>query len=360
MKYSKRIAVLALSACLALLTLTILYSSLSRGEMTNEQRADARWIATSPSWLDRTACRVLRVCGGTHWLGQTWPFRHDADPPAEKDEPPSRPDDWIDPAARPEAWTDEEKARREIPEYVLEHAPFVFLDQDETYWPSDPADHLRHTTVMRNGSAVGGEGLRLDNLDKLNELRGGADVYLTSNDDVQTKPEWIRSRYNIPKPYPTNAIHVAPGHDTRGAIINAIAKSEGWYRAPPSPLLPCSKPDSASATDSAISLCSNTSALPSPAPAAPPNAPGRSAAPAVLVAIRKADGVVDAFWFFFYSFNRGNKVLGVRYGNHVGDWEHAAIRFQHGVPKAVYTSRHSFGASSYSYEAVEKIGKRVR
>lgn len=33
------------------------------------------------------------------------------------------------------------------------------------------------------------------------------------------------------------------------------------------------------------------------------------------------------------------------------------VRFHHGKPKAVYFSEHSFGAA-YSYEAVEKIGKR--
>ena len=37
----------------------------------------------------------------------------------------------------------------------------------------------------------------------------------------------------------------------------------------------------------------------------------------------------------------------------------AVVRFQHGVPKAVFTSRHSFGSSAYSYDAMEKIGKRV-
>jgi hypothetical protein len=84
---------------------------------------------------------------------------------------------------------------------------------------------------------------------------------------------------------------------------------------------------------------------------------GRSEAPAVLVTVNKGHGIVDAFWFFFYSFNLGNVVLNVRFGNHVGDWEHTAIRFQHGQPKAVFFSEHNFG-SAYSYDAVEKIGKR--
>ena len=374
MKYSKRI--LALSLGLALATTAVLYHALSRGAMTAAQRADARWIATSPAALDRAACRLLRVCGGTHWLGQTWPFRSaPAPPPPDNEPPPSRPDDWIDPTANPAAWSDDERTARDIPDYVLDHAPFVFLDRDETYWPSDPADHLRRTTPTRDGAAVGGGRVRLDELDELNGLRGAAEVYLTSHDDVQAKPAWIRSRYNVPNPYPEGAIEVVRGRDGRGAIVNDVAKAEGWYSAAPVPFPACTKPDVASAADaasvadSAISLCdtpapaSPTLAQPAPpadAPPTPPDAPGRSAAPAFLVMVRKEHGVVDAFWFFFYSFNRGNKVLGVRYGNHVGDWEHATVRFQHGVPRAVYTSRHSFGASSYSYAAVEKIGKRVR
>ena len=72
----------------------------------------------------------------------------------------------------------------------------------------------------------------------------------------------------------------------------------------------------------------------------------------------KDDGVVDAFWFFFYSFNKSNSVFNVVFGNHVGDWEHTTVRFQHGVPKAIFFSEHSFG-EAYTWEAVEKSGKRV-
>jgi len=77
----------------------------------------------------------------------------------------------------------------------------------------------------------------------------------------------------------------------------------------------------------------------------------------VLVVIEKDNGVVDAFFFFFYSYNLGNKVFNVRFGNHVGDWEHTVVRFQHGKPKAVFFSEHSFG-EAYTYDALEKIGKR--
>jgi hypothetical protein len=85
---------------------------------------------------------------------------------------------------------------------------------------------------------------------------------------------------------------------------------------------------------------------------------GRSEAPAVLLVMDKGNGIVDAFWFYFYSFNLGNVVLNVRFGNHIGDWEHCLVRFHHGKPKALFFSAHS-GGEAYSYDAVEKIGKRV-
>ena len=52
-----------------------------------------------------------------------------------------------------------------------------------------------------------------------------------------------------------------------------------------------------------------------------------------------------------------SSVLGLRFGNHVGDWEHTMVRFINGVPDTVYYSAHSGGAA-YEYSAVEKIGDR--
>ena len=62
----------------------------------------------------------------------------------------------------------------------------------------------------------------------------------------------------------------------------------------------------------------------------PPTKTGKSTAPAILVVVPKDNGIVDAFWFFFYSFNQGQKVFNIRFGNHVGDWEHTLIRFKDG------------------------------
>ena len=69
--------------------------------------------------------------------------------------------------------------------------------------------------------------------------------------------------------------------------------------------------------------------------------------------VDKGHGILDAFWFYFYSYNLGTTVLNIRFGNHIGDWEHSLIRFYNGVPKAIFFSAHS-GGTAYTYNAVEK------
>ncbi|EFX02407.1 vacuolar sorting-associated protein [Grosmannia clavigera kw1407] len=85
-----------------------------------------------------------------------------------------------------------------------------------------------------------------------------------------------------------------------------------------------------------------------------PDDSGYSAAPAILVMVDKGSGIMDAFWFFFYSYNLGQTVLGVRYGNHIGDWEHCMIRFENGVPRALFLSEHE-GGQAYAWGALEKF-----
>ena len=84
---------------------------------------------------------------------------------------------------------------------------------------------------------------------------------------------------------------------------------------------------------------------------------GYSQSTSIIVVVPKGD-VVDAFYFYFYSFNLGNAVLLRRYGNHVGDWEHSLVRFRNGIPEAVYCSEHAFG-SAYKYACLEHEGVRV-
>ena len=65
------------------------------------------------------------------------------------------------------------------------------------------------------------------------------------------------------------------------------------------------------------------------------------------------DGLVDAFYMYFYAFNQGGTYLGQAFGNHVGDWEHNMVRFQNGEPQALWYSQHDNG-EAFVYDVVEK------
>lgn len=88
-----------------------------------------------------------------------------------------------------------------------------------------------------------------------------------------------------------------------------------------------------------------------------PDPSGYSKAPAVLILVDKGAGILDAFWFFFYSYNLGQTVLNIRFGNHVGDWEHCMVRFQHGIPRAMFLSEHA-GGKAYTWQALEKRAQK--
>ena len=54
-----------------------------------------------------------------------------------------------------------------------------------------------------------------------------------------------------------------------------------------------------------------------------PDAQGktRGATSSAIVVHRKPEGVVDAFYFYFYAYNEGNTIPnGQELGDHVGDW----------------------------------------
>ena len=210
----------------------------------------------------------------------------------------ARPDTRI----TPDALRDNENVLSQIPEYVVDYAPLVHLYSGEEYWPCNIDEHLYHITPELNFTPVqtSWQHPRLNNLSALNRWEYGRHVFLTSNDNVEDHPEWLRGEKNIP---------AAPPPSSQG-FKDATEKTQG----------------------------------------------GRSDAPAILVVVNKGHGIVDAFWFFFYSFNLGNVVV-LRFGNHVGDWEHSLVRFYNGKPKAIFVSEHFFG-QAYSYRAVEKSGKR--
>ena len=213
--------------------------------------------------------------------------------------------------SRPEDLADDRRVMHEIPQYVLDYAPLVHLYSEEQFWPCDLKEHLFHVTPELNYTPIEGlPQLNLTNLDQLNQFEKGRNVFLTSNDNVEDRPDWLGGQVNIPDDYTNDA--KTDRSESRTTTKKSPKRSHG----------------------------------------------GHSDAPAVLVTVDKGNGIVDAFWFFFYSYNLGNLVFGVRFGNHIGDWEHTLIRFEHGKPKVVFVSEHFFG-SAYIYSAVEKIGTRV-
>ncbi|KAE8150489.1 hypothetical protein BDV25DRAFT_154325 [Aspergillus avenaceus] len=76
-----------------------------------------------------------------------------------------------------------------------------------------------------------------------------------------------------------------------------------------------------------------------------------------IVTYDHGDGILDAFYFYFYAYNQGNTVLTMEFGNHIGDWEHNMIRFSKGVPDAIWYSQHATG-QAFTYAATEKRDKR--
>lgn len=339
-----------------------------------EDREERSWIATSKYWLDRKSCRWLSICGAAHFR---WVKPHIGKWQQEQPDlkTVSLEDDWdwqhawTEGKDNPEYWSDDERVLREIPDYVIEYAPLVHLFSGEQFWPCDIAEHLRHVDPYLNYTPMQSEYQHrtLRNLDELNEFEHGKNVFLTSKDDVEERPEWLEGEKNIPNSPPDSGWQESLGKHFPGSsffhrdhsLDNDETKKE-WAEA---------EYDGDADMDSSPSTFGRHGRHQQTIQkelrrrnAAPSSLEhqiqgGRSDAPAVLVVVDKGHGIVDAFWFFFYSYNLGNIVFNVRFGNHVGDWEHTAIRFHNGNPKAVFFSEHNFG-SAYSYGAVEKFGKR--
>ena len=336
-----------------------------------EAKEDAKWIATSHSWTDRTACKWVGICGGDHWRSQTrwWRTSRPADQ-YRLQISHSHKGDWHDTLSHPSNWTKDERVLRNIPKYVYDYAPLVHLYSGEKYWPCDIADHLYHVTPKLNHTPIQNYSPNLTHLARLNEFNKGRHVFLTSNDDPEQAPDWLSGEKNIPRANvkDKNRADAKKGMEWDGRVdgeaLDDVARREGWYEVGEGNKHGFVKRRAAPSSEAVANLLAfDVESFHEAIQARDSHAwrdrkAGKSKAPAVLIAVDKGDGIVDAFWFYFYSFNLGNKVLNIRFGNHVGDWEHSMVQFQHGEPKAIFLSEHNFGGA-YSYDAIEKIGKRV-
>lgn len=376
MTRKSRAAIAVLSSLIAYVSINSLVRTLNPSAFIwfEEDLEEPRWIASSSSWFDRKACRWLGLCGTSHFrlVRTRFGYRKEDSEPF-LDEGTQWRSTWIEEKNNPEAWSDDERVLREVPDYVLEYAPLVHLFSGEQFWPCDIAEHLYHTTPKLNYTPVQSkwEHPTLSDLNQLNQWEEGRNVFLTSNDNVEDRPTWLEGEKNIPDDgdgEPEEAWADWDGRvdgDIPGDTEEERAKwfdvgegsprQEGGDRASPEGAHGPVPADTEEGEDYVDELKRRYGGKEIRAEG--PNG-GRSDAPAVLIVVDKGHGIVDAFWFYFYSFNLGNVVLNVRFGNHVGDWEHSLVRFYNGKPKAMFFSAHSAG-EAYSYEAVEKIGKRV-
>ncbi|KAL2833248.1 hypothetical protein BDW59DRAFT_138357 [Aspergillus cavernicola] len=365
-------AIVTLSSLIAYVTINSLIRAVNPSALIwyNEDNDEKSWIASSHSWVDRKACRWLGLCGTAHYHRVHERFGHRKSDPVsaeeELDYPPWRAY-WSNETDNLEAtWDTAEHSRRHIPDYVLEYAPLVHLFSNEQFWPCDIAEHLYHITPMLNYTPVQSQTDHptLRDLDQLNQWEAGHYVFLTSNDNVEERPPWMEGYKNVPTP-PEDDLEPSWA-DWNGQVDGSFPDDTPenrvkWYDTQ-LPLqdrgiedispdkLGYIMPDEEKIHDELRRRYGGE-------PISIKGIGGRSDAPAILLVVDKGNGIVDAFWFYFYSFNLGNVVLNVRFGNHIGDWEHCLVRFHHGKPKALFFSAHS-GGEAYSYEAVEKIGRR--
>lgn len=331
---------------------------------------DRRWVNSSPYWWDRQACRWISVCG-LHHLRKDPATRGNGDwgddvwGDLRKREVPAEPRAWEEGGPQPKVdkKRDTHERRRilkDIPDYVFQHAPLVHLYSGEEFWPSDIREHVEHMTPFVDDEELNAtDPWTLHNLHELNKQHGK--LILASNDDVETRPNWLHSHYNIPSPFDGDGDDeerppkLPPHSDGRKLIVPNEPTT--WFDVDKDhPLHRISDPRQRKFNRQGGRFKSQPKPKLHPR-GHKPDADGYSTAPAVLVVVDKGSGVVDAFWFFFYSYNLGQTVLGIRFGNHVGDWEHTMIRFENGEPRGIFFSEHE-GGQAYAWEAVEKRGVR--
>jgi hypothetical protein len=363
---------------LSYIALSALYSHLDPStSKSEEEREDNVWIATSKYWVDRQACRWLGLCGLAHYrpdpATKPWNRRSLAKDTTDQiflggGGTHAEYVDWediIDDGRQsPDEWEGDPRVLKDVPQFVLDHAPMVHLYSGEQFWPSDINEHLMYTTPYINHTTMNmtNDQHTLYNLQRINQKVKGKYSFMASKVDVEDRPEWLGSPYNKPVPFDDDdgEVEEVEEYEFSEASEPKDEDIEWWdphryaeenkIALPLSPSAPQSRPELRRRRDTGPS---SRKAQASNLGPTMPKPGGYSPAPAVLVMVDKGNGILDAFWFYFYSYNLGTTVLNIRFGNHVGDWEHSLVRFHHGVPKAVFFSAHS-GGLAYSYNAVEK------
>ncbi|KAK1704431.1 hypothetical protein BDP67DRAFT_212852 [Colletotrichum lupini] len=182
---------------------------------------------------------------------------------------------------------------RVVPDFVINHAPLIWLHSDDPFRPADILEHVRHTTPMVHMEPIRGlPQLDLDNLAMLNDYWNNGPVSLTANGDITSLPTWLFGE----TPDETGKLHNATS-----CVVITVDKGSGdldafyfyFY-----------------SYDQGANI---TQVLP------------------------PMNGLIE------------DTEHGMHFGDHVGDWEHNMIRFHDGKPTGIYYSQHSSG-SAYKWD----------
>lgn len=155
-------------------------------------------------------------------------------------------------------------------------APLVYLDQNDPYFPSDIQAQLDHTNPELNFTALNDIPSGLS-LDNLAQLNALAGCTTFSNCNI-----YLTSKDNV------------------------TADPQWLHGVEPDPV-----------TGETVGAKS-----------------------CAIIVNDHGNGIVDAFYMYFYAFNLGLQVLNQTQDDHVGDWEHNMIRFTNGKPTSVWFSQH--------------------
>jgi hypothetical protein len=391
MSHLRRIVVVGAVLLVVVLIATLVPAALNPAPPSEEKRRrDSQWVSSSPYWLDRQACRFVGLCGVMHLRWDppyippgSIPFEEEESgwvprlelrkrsweevPRLDVDQDQTKVDETDNDQDPPRRRTKSERTKSEsrrkaalkdIPSYVLEHAPLVHLFSGEHFWPADIMEHVRHLSPFYENEPMNST-VDLSNLEKLNSKMGM--VSLRSDDDVEGRPDWLYSEVGIPVPFKEPLTEDDLLESPPKAPKGRHQKDSTWHDVNRDVPLhhisdPTNRPGRRPPARHGQPFSSTE------APEQPPSQTddghnstyeGYSAAPAVLVLVEKGPGILDAYWFFFYSYNLGQTVARLRFGNHVGDWEHCMIRFQDGVPRAVFLSEHE-GGQAFEFAAMSR------
>jgi hypothetical protein len=154
----------------------------------------------------------------------------------------------------------------------------VYLDKNELYLPSDIGSQLAHTNPTLNVTTIKNAPapLSLSDLEQLNAI-GNCDV-----DHFSNCPIYLTSKDNVTANPPW---------------LNGVL------------------PDPVTGEAAGTKSCA-------------------------IIVNDHGNGIVDAYYMYFYAFNLGPTVLGQVLGDHVGDWEHTMVRFTNGTPTSMWFSQH--------------------